>query len=177
MDYAWGEELLGEFDEFEVAVGGEGGGFDDDCAARQDGGGDLAAAELHGEVPGDDAHADAEGRVADDDLAVGVFFDDFIFHFVLGEAVEPGAAGVDFALGQVQGFALLGDEEVGEFFAVGGQRGGEVADGFLAFFVGGLGPGGEGFAGGGYGGVDVFGGGDGDFGVGLFGGGVDVVAG
>jgi len=51
LDNAGGEEFLGDFDAFESAVGGEGGGLDDDCAAGDQGRGDF--------VEGEDADEEA----------------------------------------------------------------------------------------------------------------------
>ena len=64
------EELLSQLDEFEIPSGCEWGWLDDDWVSGEDAGCDLAAGQQDGVVPGDDANADAQGCISDNDLLV-----------------------------------------------------------------------------------------------------------
>jgi hypothetical protein len=175
-DTGW-EEVLGKLAELQVAVRSEGRWLDDDGAANQDSRGNLADSKLDGEVPWDDTDGDTDGSITDDDLAVAVLLNLLIFDLVLGEAIEPGTAGVDLTLRQVEGLTLLGNEEVGELFAVLAESDCVVSDGLLSLLIWDFGPGGECLAGSSYGSVDIFWGAHRDFGIGLLGGRVDVMTG
>lgn len=85
LQYARGKEAPTQLSQFEIAIRGKWGWFDDNRVASEQRRRDLSASKVNWEVPGYNADRHTKGRIANDHLFFIVLLNDFLRQLNLRE--------------------------------------------------------------------------------------------
>jgi hypothetical protein len=89
------EVLLCEFTKLQVAVRGEWRRLDNNGVSCDQCWGNLAASEMHGEIPWYDTNGDTKRSISDNNLLVIIFLNYLFLYFDLGQFANPVYASLD----------------------------------------------------------------------------------